>query len=257
VVFVRNILITIEYDGTNYHGWQRQKNALTIQQLIEESIQKVTGVKAKLIGSGRTDTGVHALGQRANFKTETNIPADRIPLALNGHLPPDIRIINAVEAQPDFHARYDVIGKKYRYRIFNRNVPSAVLRNYSCFIPVKLELDGMKEAAGYIIGRKDFSSFCSSGSLVRSRTRNVQMLEFRKDGCIIDMSIMADGFLYNMVRIIAGTLVEVGRGNLMPEEIKTVLDKRDRRCAGPTLPPQGLFLEEVYYARILDTPGAM
>jgi tRNA pseudouridine38-40 synthase len=254
---MRNILMTIEYDGTNYHGWQRQKNALSIQQLIEESIEKVTGIRARLIGSGRTDTGVHALGQRANFKTETNIPVGRIPLALNSSLPPDIRIINAVEAHPDFHARYDVVGKKYRYRIFNRSIPSAVFRNYSCFIPVKLDIESMEEAAGYIIGRRDFSSFCSSGSMVRSRTRNVQMLEFETKGCIIDMSIMADGFLYNMVRIIAGTLVEVGKGNLSPEEIKTILDKRDRRCAGPTMPPQGLFLEEVYYRGILDTPGTM
>jgi len=254
---VRNILITIEYDGTNYHGWQRQKNALTIQQLIEESIQKVTGVKAKLIGSGRTDTGVHALGQRANFKTETNIPADRIPLALNGHLPPDIRIINAIEVGPDFHARYYVLGKKYRYRIFNREIPSAVYRNYSCFIPVRLDIESMKEASKHIIGRKDFSSFCSSGSLVRSRVREVQSLEFASDNNMIDMIISADGFLYNMVRIIAGTLVEVGRGNMQPEEVRAVVDKKDRRCAGPTLPPQGLFLEEVYYTRILDTPGAM
>jgi tRNA pseudouridine38-40 synthase len=257
VVFVRNILLTIEYDGTNYHGWQRQKNALSIQQLIEESIENVTGVRTKLIGSGRTDTGVHALGQRANFKTNTNIPTDRIPLALNGHLPLDIRIINAIEVDPEFHARYDVIGKKYRYRIFNRSIPSAVLRNYSCYIPVKLDLDSMKEAAGYIIGRKDFSSFCSSGSLVRSRIRKVQSLELETEGNIIDMSIIADGFLYNMVRIIAGTLVEVGKGNMAPGDVKALLEKRDRKRAGPTLPPQGLFLEEVYYRGILDTPGTM
>lgn len=254
---MKNVLLTIEYDGTNYHGWQRQKNALTIQQFIEESIKKATGVKVSLIGSGRTDAGAHALGQRANFMTETSIPVGRIPLALNSYLPPDIKIIDAVEVPLEFHARYDVLRKRYRYRIYNRGIPTAVYRNYSCFIPIELNLRSMKEASKYIIGKKDFSSFCSSGSFVKSKVRNVQTVEFVINGHILDIIITADGFLYNMVRIIAGTLVEVGKGNLTPEGIKALLAKKDRSYAGPTLPPQGLFLEEVYYNGFLDTPGTM
>lgn len=244
---MRNILLTIEYDGTNYHGWQRQKNAVSIQQLIEKAIEKITGSKANLIGSGRTDSGVHALAQRANFKTEARIPAERIPFALNSCLPPDIRITGAEEVAHDFHARYDAIGKKYRYRIYNSEIPSAIHRNYSCFIPERLDIDRMKEASMYILGSRDFSSFCGSGSFAKSRVRNVELLEIEKKGKFIDIIIRADGFLYNMVRIIAGTLVEVGKGSMPPHHVRDILDKRDRRFAGPTLPPQGLFLEEVYY----------
>lgn len=257
MVLVRNILLTIEYEGTNYHGWQRQKNAITIQQLIEQAIEKVTGEKPALIGSGRTDTGVHALGQRANFKTKTPIAVSSIPLALNSYLPPDIRIINAQEVPLDFHARYDVLGKKYRYRIYNSVIRSAIHRNFCCFISERLELDRMIEASGYMMGKKDFSSFCSSGSSVRTRIRTVELLELTAEDKMIDIVIWADGFLYNMVRIIAGTLVEVGRGSMDPRQVKVILEKKDRRYAGPTLPPQGLFLEEVYYGGILDTPGTM
>jgi len=246
---MRNILLTIEYDGTNYHGWQRQVNALSVQQLIENSIEKITGERAKLIGAGRTDTGVHAFGQRANFKTGTRINTARIPPALNSQLPPDIRIVKAVDVNLDFHARYDAVSKKYRYKIYNAGVPSAIYRNYSCFIPESLNFDLMKEASKHITGSRDFSSFCSSGSLVKSKVRNVQLLELERSGRMIEMTIQADGFLYKMVRIIAGTLVEVGKGNIMPSHIENILDKKDRRLAGPTLPPQGLFLVEVLYGR--------
>jgi tRNA pseudouridine38-40 synthase len=244
---MRNILLTIEYDGTNYHGWQRQKNAVSVQQLIEESIQRVTGDRVKLIGSGRTDTGVHALGQRANFKSQTQIPAERIPQAINSCLPDDIRIIQAIDVKQDFHARYDAVAKKYRYRIYNNPVPSAIYRNHSCFVPEKLNVDMMIQACEYMTGEKDFSSFCSSGSVVRSKIRNVKLLELTRQGKMIDIIIQADGFLYKMVRSIAGTLVEVGKGNIPPCHIEAILDKKDRRYAGPTLPPQGLFLEEVLY----------
>lgn len=244
---MRNILLTIEYDGTNYHGWQRQKNAVSIQQLIEHAIEKVTGTKVNLVGSGRTDTGVHALGQKANFKTDTRIPTEKIPFALNGHLPPDIRVTKAVEVEPGFHARYDVLGKQYRYRIYQSEIPPAIYRNYCYFVQGKLDIELMKEAAKHFLGQKDFSSFCSSGSLTKSRVRNVELLDIEAEGKFIDIIIRADGFLYNMVRIIAGTLVEVGRGSIPPHYVKDILDKKDRKCAGPTLPPQGLFLEEVYY----------
>ncbi len=254
---MRNILLTIEYDGTNYHGWQRQINALSIQQVIERCIEEITGIKANLIGSGRTDAGVHALAQRANFKTKSPIPTDKIPLALNSSLPLDIRIIGAIEVHRDFHARYDVLGRTYRYRLYNRTFPSAIYRNYSYFVPSKLDVSKMKEATKYIVGTKDFSSFCNSGSPVKSKVRSVQGLEIKVRRPTIDIIITADGFLYNMVRIIAGTLVEIGIGNITPEGVNDILNKKDRKCAGPTLPPRGLFLEEVYYGGFLDTPGTM
>lgn len=244
---MRNILLTIEYDGTNYHGWQRQVNALSVQQLIEDSIEKITGERAKLIGAGRTDTGVHAFGQRANFKTGTRINTVKIPPALNSQLPPDIRIVKAIDVNLDFHARYHAVSKKYRYKIYNAPISSAIYRNYSCFISESLNFDLMKEASKHITGSRDFSSFCSSGSLVKSKVRNVQLLELERSGRMVELTIQADGFLYKMVRIIAGTLVEVGKGNIMPSHIGDILDKKDRKLAGPTLPPQGLFLVEVLY----------
>lgn len=254
---MKNILLTVEYDGTGYHGWQRQKNALSIQQVIEQSIQKVTGAGVNLIGSSRTDAGVHALGQRANFNIRTHIPTNRIPFALNSYLPLDIRVIDAAEMHKKFHARYDALGKKYRYRIYNRRFPSALYRNYSCFIPAKLNITKMKEASKSMEGTKDFSAFCNSGSSVKSRVRSVKTVRLLINEPIIDIIIIADGFLYNMARIIAGTLVETGKGNILPGDVEYILRKKDRKYAGPTLPPQGLFLEEVYYPGILDTPGTM
>jgi tRNA pseudouridine38-40 synthase len=244
---MRNILITIEYDGTNYHGWQRQKNALGIQEIIEKGIEEITGEKVNLIGSGRTDAGVHALDQKANFKTNSSIPVDKIPFALNSVLPQDIRVIGSRQVSLNFHARYDVVKKRYRYRIYNSPFPTAIYRNYSCFIPDKLNIGDMVKAAEYLKGENDYTSFCSSGSGVKTRVRKVEMLELAKEGKMLDLIIQANGFLYNMVRIIAGTLVEVGKGKIEPSMVKEILDGKDRRLAGPTLPPQGLFLEKVCY----------
>lgn len=262
---MRNILITLEYDGTNYHGWQRQKNALSIQEVLEECIFKITGEKVNVIGSGRTDAGVHALGQRANFVTKSSVPTERFPYALNSVLPPDIRVVGASEVPSHFHARCSAVKKRYRYRIFNSPFPAAIYRNYCYYTPERLDIEAMREATKYLLGEKDFTSFSSTGSNVKSKVRRVMLLEIVerdntfspgvgvgtktavRKGKVIDIIIEADGFLYNMVRIISGTLLEVGKGKLQPGDVADILEGRDRKLAGPTLPPHGLFLEAVYY----------
>jgi tRNA pseudouridine38-40 synthase len=244
---MRNILITLEYDGTNYHGWQRQKNAVGIQEVVETAIEKVTGEAVTLIASGRTDAGVHAFDQKANFKTDSCLPADKFSPALNGILPADIRVIDSRQVDMSFHARYSATGKKYRYRIYNGPNRPAIYRNYCVFIPIRLDVDAMFQGALLLKGRHDFSSFCGSGSCVKSRIRTIKTIELIRERNMIDLVVEADGFLYNMVRIIAGTLVQVGKGKLEPSAVKEILDGRDRRLAGPTLPPHGLFLEKVYY----------
>jgi tRNA pseudouridine38-40 synthase len=244
---MRNILITLEYDGTNYHGWQRQENALGIQQVVETAIERITGERVTVIASGRTDAGVHALAQRANFKTNSRLPAEKFCPALNSLLPADIRVIDSQQVDMSFHARYSATGKRYRYRICNRPYPPAIYRNYCFFIPLTLDIDAMTKAAGLLKGTKDFSSFCGSGSNAKTRVRTVTSIEWVKEEDMIDLVVEADGFLYNMVRIMAGTLVEIGKGKLQPSAINEILAGRDRRLAGPTLPPQGLFLEKVYY----------
>lgn len=244
---MRNILITLEYDGTNYHGWQKQKNARTIQEVIEDSIKKLTGEKVNLTGSGRTDAGVHALGQKANFKTNCTIPVANFSFAMNSVLPQDIRVVGCQEVPLEFHSRYDAERKKYLYRIYNNLFPTAIYRNYSYFTYEELNIEAMKKGAVYLVGEKDFTAFCSSGSGVKSKIRRIYLLDIIKNGKTIDIIIEANGFLYNMVRIISGTLLEVGKRRIRPQDVKKILDKKDRQFAGSTLPPQGLFLEKVYY----------
>ncbi|MBA1336372.1 MAG: tRNA pseudouridine(38-40) synthase [Firmicutes bacterium] len=244
---MRNILITLEYDGTGYHGWQKQKNALGIQEVVEEGIMAITGEKVGITGAGRTDAGVHALDQKANFKTHSSIPVDKIPLALNSVLPRDIRIIGAEEVSLDFHARYNVIKKRYRYRIYNALFPTALFRNFCFHISDKLDIGNMTLASEYLVGRNDYTAFCSTGSNVKTKVRTIEYIKITKEDNMIDIVVQADGFLYNMARIIAGTLVEVGKGNMEIQKVKEILERKDRRFAGPTLPPQGLYLEKVCY----------
>nr|WP_066354014.1 tRNA pseudouridine(38-40) synthase TruA [Fervidicola ferrireducens] len=244
---VLNVKILLEYDGSNYHGWQRQKNALTIQEVVEEAVYKVTGEKVKVIGAGRTDAGVHARGQVANFHTNCRIPVERLPYAINSHLPEDIVVKGAEEVPDDFHARYSAKAKVYTYTIYNAPFPSPLMRKYSYFYPHILDVEAMQEAAKAFVGVHDFTAFRASGSPVKSSIRNVMRLEVKKNKDVITIEVEADGFLYNMVRIIAGTLLEVGSGKRTPEEIPSVISSRDRERAGITLPAHGLCLEKVVY----------
>ena len=244
---MKNFKITIEYDGTNYSGWQIQKNGISIQQKIEEALLKITGEKISIIGSSRTDAGVHAKGQVANFFSETNIDVKRMSMAINSQLPDDIAVLSAEEVPLDFHARYSSRGKSYTYTILNRKAPPTYMRNYVTHCSYNLDVDEMKKAASYILGYHDFSAFKSSGSSVKTADRTVTAFNIEKHGDIIQMYIEADGFLYNMVRIIAGTLINVGRGRYPAEYMETILNSKDRGLAGKTAKASGLCLEKVFY----------
>ena len=225
---MRNIRITIEYDGKDFNGWQKQPNKLNIQGEIEKAIENITGEKVELYASGRTDSGVHSLGQVANFKTESKIPIEKMAIAINSQ-------VNNCKK------------KTYRYVINNSSYGSAVYRNFEYHMPVKLDYDKMKKAIKYFEGEHDFSSFKSSGTSSKSSVRTIYKAEIRKEGDRIIIELTGNGFLYNMVRIISGTLVDVGLGKIMPDDIENIIKMKDRSKAGKTLPPQGLFLVKVEY----------
>ncbi|EYE87729.1 tRNA pseudouridine synthase A [Fervidicella metallireducens AeB] len=244
---MRNIKLTIEYDGSSYFGWQRQPNKISIEAIIEETIQDLTKEDIKLIGSSRTDSGVHAKGQVANFITECKIPVFKIPSALNSKLPIDIVILDAEEVPLDFHARYSSVGKRYSYTILNRITPPALYKNYVAHCKYDLDFEKMKKASKYFLGTHDFSAFKSTGSSVKTSIRTISDIELIKDEEIIKLYIEGDGFLYNMVRIIAGTLIDVGRGRISCDSIEDIIRSKDRKRAGQTAPASGLCLERVYY----------
>ncbi|NLD49091.1 MAG: tRNA pseudouridine(38-40) synthase TruA [Clostridiaceae bacterium] len=242
-----NIKLTIEYDGSNYHGWQSQTNAVSVQETIEKAVLGLTGEKITLTGASRTDFGVHAFGQTANFITSSSIPPDRFSYALNRMLPNDIVIKRSEEVSLDFHSRYWAKGKKYRYLVYNSNFPSAILRNRAFHVSHNLCVERMKKAAECLTGTHDFSSFKASGSSVKTSVRTITGVSFDKNEDIISFEISGDGFLYNMVRIIVGTLVDVGIGRIEPGNMAEILKECDRRKAGRTAPACGLYLVEVYY----------
>jgi len=245
---MRNLRMVLEYDGTAYHGWQRQANGLSIQQVLEEKIAVMTGKMVKVIGSGRTDAGVHALGQIAHFKTDAAIPDIHFLKGINSLLPRDIAVKAMQEVEPSFHARYDAKSKVYRYQIVNGHVRPVLLRQYAWFVPGPLNLDQMSEAARLFKGTHDFSSFCSSHSDAPDHIRTIMevRIEAGPDGLII-IEMEADGFLRHMVRGIVGTLVEIGRGKRLLSDVRESMDAKDRRHGGMTAPPWGLFLKEVKY----------
>ena len=244
---MRNIKLTIQYDGTNYCGWQKQNNAKSIQEEIGRSIVKVTGEEVKLIGASRTDRGVHAQGQVANFMTASNIPADKFKYAINSNLPEDIRIKESELVDDSFHSRYDAVGKKYIYLIFNRRILNPLYRNYSYHVPYELNINHMEIAAKYFLGTHDFSAFMAANSSVKSTVRTIYDIELTRNKDLISVSIKGNGFLYNMVRIIIGTLVEVGSGKLSPHSIPQIIESKNRKTAGHTAAAKGLYLEEIYY----------
>lgn len=244
---MRNIKLKIEYDGSGFNGWQKQPNKLNIQGEIERAITQITGEEVDLIASGRTDAGVHSLGQVANFKTNSNIPTEKFPIALNTKLKRSIRILEAKEVEPRFHSRYNCKKKTYRYIINNSENGTAIYRNLEYNFSQKLNVENMNEAIKYFIGEHDFKGFKASGTSSKSSIRTIYDAKVYKDGERIIIELTGNGFLYNMVRIISGTLVEVGIGKINPEEIENIIKSGDRKMAGKTLPPQGLYLVKVEY----------
>jgi tRNA pseudouridine38-40 synthase len=245
---LRNIRLLVEYDGTRYHGWQRQAEGLTIQQVLEESLQRLTGEKAALIGSGRTDAGVHARGQVANFRTISSIPLQAFHKGMNSLLPKDIAVVEALEAEPVFHARKSARAKTYEYRILNRPTRSPLHHHYAWRIEAPLDLAAMAGAAGALPGEHDFTAFRASGSDNLNPVRRVLAAEWRREsGGWLIFTVTATGFLRGMVRSLVGTMVAVGRGKAPPLILAELLASRARHLAGPTAPPQGLYLVEVFY----------
>ncbi len=244
---MRNIKLTIEYDGKEFNGWQKQPNKLNIQGNLEKVISDITKEDIEIIGSGRTDAGVHALGQVANFKTNSNIPIEKFAIAINSRLKKSIVVKKAEEVPERFHSRYNCKKKTYRYVINNSETGSAIYRNLEYNIKIPLNVEKMQEAAKYFVGEHDFSAFKASGTSSKSSVRTIYSAKVTKDGERIYIELTGNGFLYNMVRIISGTLVEVGLGKIKPEEIAEIIDSKNRQNAGKTLPPYGLYLVEVNY----------
>jgi len=245
---MRNIRLLLEYDGAAYHGWQRQKNALSIQEVVETALAKLTGDAVKVLGSGRTDAGVHAWGQVANFHTSSHIPLKAFHAGLNSLLPRDIAVQDATEAPLDFHARKSARAKTYEYRILNRKEPSPLNRRYAWVVRQSLNIAVMAQAAAVLPGEHDFSAFRASGCSPGSALRQVQAAAWQPgEGGRLRFSITANGFLRGMVRTLVGTMVEIGRGQRPPEDLSGLLASGDRAGAGLTAPAQGLFLVEVIY----------
>lgn len=244
---MRNIKLTIEYEGKDYNGWQKQPNHLNIQGEIEKAIQSVMHEEVELIGSGRTDAGVHAFGQVANFKIESDFPIEKMATAINSQLKKSIRILNAEEVPLEFHSRYHCHKKTYGYIIDNSEQGTAIYRNMTYHVSQPLDVEKMQEAAKYLVGEHDFSSFKSSGTSSKSSVRTIYQANIAKEQNRVVIMLTGNGFLYNMVRIIAGTLVEIGLGDREPSEMKEILEAKDRQKAGKTLAAQGLFLMSVEY----------
>ena len=244
---MRNIKLTIEYDGKDFNGWQKQPNKLNIQGTIEQAIKCITGEDVELNASGRTDAGVHALGQVANFKTNSKIPIEKFAIAINSRLKKSIVIKKAEEVDERFHSRLNCKKKTYRYIINNSEEGSAIYRNLETHIPQKLDVSKMEQAIKYFEGEHDFRAFKASGTSSKSSVRTIYEAKLYKIDEKIFIELTGNGFLYNMVRIIVGTLVDVGMGKISPEDIPQIIDEGKRENAGKTLPPNGLYLLNVMY----------
>ena len=248
-----NYLLTLAYDGTNYCGFQVQPNGRSVAAAFQDALEAVLGSRPDIKGCSRTDAGVHALGFMLNFHADTRIPAAKLPLALNQHLPPDIRVLEARVVPDDFHARYAAHTKTYLYRIHNSPIDSPFASRYYTKVPGRLDADRMQQAAQHFVGTHDFLALCASGSSAAAHgdtVRTITRCTVQRQGETVVITVTADGYLYNMVRILAGTLVEAGLHKRTPESIPPLLESRDRRQAGPTLPAKGLFLEKVEYPRL-------
>lgn len=244
---MKRIRLLISYDGTNYCGWQVQINGITVEEIINKALTELLGEPIEVIGASRTDSGVHAVGNVAVFDSETRIPAEKISFALNQRLPNDIRIQKSDEVPLDWHPRFQNSVKTYEYQILNRRFPDPLKRLYTHFVYMPLDVEKMKQAAAYLVGEHDFASFCSAGSQVQSTVRTIYTLDVKRFGDVISIRISGNGFLYNMVRIIVGTLLKVGLGVYPPEHMKEILEAKDRYAAGPKAPACGLTLMNIEY----------
>ena len=239
---MKRVMLVVAYEGTNYCGWQVQNNGTTIESVLNEALSQLLGEKIAVIGASRTDSGVHSLGNVAVFDTEARMPADKISYALNQRLPGDIVVQASMEVRPDFHPRKCRSVKTYEYRILNRRFPVPTLRRDTYFYYYPLDVERMGQAAGYLVGVHDFKSFCSIHTQAADTVREIYSCQVKKQGDVITIRISGSGFLYNMVRIIAGTLIQVGSGELAPEDMRRILEKCDRGAAGPTAPAHGLTM---------------
>lgn len=241
------VKLVVAYDGTNYCGWQIQNNGITIEEVLNRELSSLLGEEIRVIGASRTDSGVHALGNVAVFDTESRIPPDKISFALNQRLPEDIRIVDSCQVADDFHPRYCNTIKTYEYKIWNDRFPNPLVRRYSKFTYFNIDIDKMEEGAKYLIGEHDFKSFCSTKTQVESTVRTVTDITFSKADNMITMRISGTGFLYNMVRIIMGTLLQCGMGMIEPACVGDILVAADRSKAGPTEEAKGLTLVKIEY----------
>lgn len=241
---MKRIMLKVAYDGTNYNGWQVQPNGITIEGQLNKALHGLLGEEIAVIGASRTDAGVHALCNIAVFDTESRIAPEKIAPALNARLPEDIRIQESVRVPDHFHPRRCNTRKTYEYRIYTGKYENPIGRQYAHFVYVPLDAEKMQKAADYLVGEHDFKSFCVAKAQVLTTVRTVYEAKIRKEGAYLIFRISGNGFLFNMVRIIAGTLLEVGRGNMQPEQMKTILEAKDRQAAGPTAPARGLTLVE-------------
>lgn len=241
------IWLKVAYDGSGYFGWQRQSGFITVQQQLEDGLNRLLGGNIEVRGSSRTDTGVHALGQGAVFDSDVKIPLDRLPYAVNSFLPKDIRVVQAAEVKENFHPQYSVIKKTYCYSILNSQFPNPLLRHCTEFVKYGLNTDIMKKAAAMFIGTRDFSAFCASGASSKTTIRTIYEADISQEDNIITFKVTGNGFLYNMVRIMAGTLIDIGRGRIALESLEDIIASCDRTKAGPTASPNGLVLYKIYY----------
>ncbi len=244
---MKRVKLTVAYDGTNYHGWQIQPNGNTIEEELNRHLSELLKEEIKVTGASRTDAGVHALGNVAVFDTKAKMPAEKISYALNTRLPADIRIQDSSEVAADFHPRFCDTVKTYEYRILNRRFPDPTKRLYSFFYYYPLDVQRMKEGAAYLVGEHDFRAFCTMKPELENTVRTIYSLDVEKTGDMIVLRVTGSGFLYNMVRIITGTLLRVGGGFYEPEYVRTILESRDRELAGETARPEGLTLVEIKY----------
>ena len=244
---MQRILLKIQYDGRDFYGWQKQEGKRTVQGELETALCKLLGEEVEIFGSGRTDRGVHALDQSAHFDMNKKIPIKNLPLALNNLLPNDISVKKARSVKSDFHARFDIVSKTYLYRVYNAKQKNALVLNRAGYVNYDLDINKMREVAKLLEGKHNFKGFCSTNTNVKSFDREIYSIDIKKKGNFFEFRLTGNGFLYNMVRIIVGSLIDVGRGLLTEKDILLALEKEDRSFAGKTMPPEGLFLEKTNY----------